>query len=273
LNLRQKPRAVVRLPALVPVSALAVFLLSACATTKVAPAPAEVSITRWEESEMIGALRRRAADFRSLRALVRVDYYGPDGRSSFQEAVLVERPERMRLETLSMLGAVLIVTVNDKEILGFHPREGAVVRGARSKENLRRYTQIPLELYEITALLAGLPPVDLNAPRRQNGNALILPSVNGKRDVVKFESDDAVPTGWERFDGDGAIELSARFTDYIQTAAGLFPAKIEVASARDGKRLELRYQEPEVNSALAPELFSQQIPANVKEYSIEALGR
>ena len=97
---------------------------------------------------------------RSLRSLARVDYAGPDGKGNVQEAVLVQRPDRLRLETLTFLGAVLIVTVDNNEIVGYHPREGIFVRGERTKENLLRYTQIPLELSEITSLLMGLAPVD-----------------------------------------------------------------------------------------------------------------
>ena len=47
--------------------------------------------------------------FRSLRALAQVDYAGPEGKHGFQEAVLVQRPDRLRLETLTFLGAILIV--------------------------------------------------------------------------------------------------------------------------------------------------------------------
>src|SRR5918999_1005426 len=160
------------------------------------------------------------ANFRrhvSGRGLTRLDYAGPDGKGNVQEAVLVQRPDQLRLETLTFLGAVLIVTVNDREIIGYHPREGIFVRGARNKENLLRYTQIPLELNEMTALLLGLPPVDTNAPRRQEGNTLIFSPNGRKQDAVTFESQTPVPTKWERFNEAGAVELSARFLDYVST--------------------------------------------------------
>ena len=115
---------------------------------------------------MIESMAQRREQFRSLRALAQVEYAGPEGKQGFQEAVLIQRPDRLRLETLSYLGAILIVTANDKEIIGYHPREGVFVRGARSKENMLRYTQIPLELDEITSLLMGLPPVGAATPKQ-----------------------------------------------------------------------------------------------------------
>src|SRR5262245_58213771 len=127
-----------------------------------------------------------------------------------------------------MLGAVLIVTANEREIIGYHPREGVLVRGQSSKANLLRYTQIPLELEEITALLAGLPPVDASGPWRQEGNALLFSPAGILKDKVVFELAQPVPTQWQRFNGSGAVELKALFSDYIKTAAGLFPSKINI---------------------------------------------
>ncbi len=72
----------------------------------------------------------------------------PDRKANtaFKKLFSCSGPIGLRLETLTFLGAILIVTANDKEIIGLHPREGVFVRGATTKENLRRYTQIPLSL-------------------------------------------------------------------------------------------------------------------------------
>ena len=95
------------------------------------------------------------------------------------------------------------------------------MRGDRTKANLSRYTQIPLDLEEITMLLIGLPPVDPKGPVEQDGNTLIFSSKDGKRDVVAFESQQPVPTKWERLNASSSVELSAEFSDYIETTAGL----------------------------------------------------
>jgi hypothetical protein len=153
------------------------FYLTGCATVAKTLAP-QPPTPQWESAKLIEALSQRRKQFRSLRALAHVNYSGPEGKHGFDEAVLVQRPDRLRLETLSMLGAILIVTANGKEIIGYHPREGVMVRGQSTKVNLLRYTQIPLELDEITSLLAGLPPVDASGPWRQEGNSLMF-SPNG----------------------------------------------------------------------------------------------
>ena len=246
--------------------------ITGCATATRPTQEPRLPPKQWATSELIDSLNQRNQQFRSLRALARLDYVGPDGKGNVQEAVLVQRPHRLRLETLTLLGAVLIVTVNDKEIIGHHSREGIFVRGPRTKENLLRYTQIPLELDEITALLMGLPPVDTRAPQRQEGPTLVFSPNGRKQDAVTFESQLPVPTKWERFNDAGALELSARFSDYIATPAGSFPSKIQVEAQLQKRKLEIRYQEPEINASLPPEIFTQEKPAHAQELRLETLG-
>ena len=247
--------------------------LSSGCTTAVAPPSPTVSTRQWNAGEIIQTLQQRDEQFRSLRALARLDYAGPEGKNSFQEAILIQRPDRLRLETLSFLGAIMIVTVNDQELLGYLPREGVFLRGQRSKENLRRLTKIPLplEVEEITSLLLGLPPVNTKAMPRQDGNSLSLAAADGGQDTVAFETDDTAPTRWERRNAGGEIEISVKFADYVPTPAGVFPSRITIESATQKRRLEIRYQEPELNATVPAENFSQQTPPNVKELPIEAL--
>jgi hypothetical protein len=263
------PAASFGLPSVLVIVFAVVF--SGCASVT-APTVPQLPAPQWESAQLIESITQRRAQFRTLRSLARINYAGPEGKHGFDEAVLVERPNRLRLETLSMLGAILIVTANDKEIIGYHPRDGVFVRGQSSKANLLRYTQIPLELEEITALLAGLPPVDASGPWRQEGNALLFSPNGNLKDTVAFESSQLVPTKWQRFNGSGAVELTAHFSDYITTPAGLFPSKINVDAPLQGKKLEIRFQEPELNATIPAESFSQQKPANVQEVPIELIG-
>lgn len=225
-----------------------------------------------DSDELVKNLAQRIHQFRSLRTLATVSYWGTDGRAGFQEAILVHRPDRLRLETLSPLGAILIVTVDADNIEGFHPREGLFYRGRSSKENLLRYIQIPLELGELTSLLMGLPPME--ARGRWEGGENSLYREIGERGMEKIVFDPAlgVPAGWQRLGLDGAVELSALFSEYIPTPAGLFPSKISLEAPAQQKRLEIRYQEPELNVALPLPLFVQEKPASAREIPLESLG-
>lgn len=235
------------------------------------PAEAPPSVIH-DPGELAKSLAGRLDHFRSLRALASVSYSGPDGRKAFQEAVVVRRPDHLRLETLSPLGAILIVTVNGREIIGFHPREALFFRGESSKENLLRYTQLSLELNELTALLMGLPPVEAGGSWQGGENSVFKAIKGGRKDTVAFDPTLAVPVKWERSDADGKTELSATFADYAATPVGLFPFKIVFEAPMQRRRLEIRYQEPELNVFLPLDLFVQKKPEHAKELPIESLG-
>jgi outer membrane lipoprotein-sorting protein len=239
------------------------------------PAPStlkEPPIEGWTAKKLVQILSQRDKQFRSLRTLAQVNYRGPEGRQGFQEAVVIQRPDRLRLETLSGLGAILVVTANANQIAGFHPREGLFIRGKTSKENLFRYTRIPLELEEITDLLMGLPPVTGASDWQIGGNSLYR-EIEGKgKEIVSFDPSREIPVRWYRLGPDGKPELSASFESFSSTPAGLFPLKISLEAAGQQRVLEITYQEPELNASIPPDLFSQQKPANAKELPIEAIG-
>jgi hypothetical protein len=242
------------------------------------PSPTELDleqppVTGWTADKLVGILSQRDRQFQSLRALASVHYHGPDGSQGFQEAVLVQRPDKARLETLSLLGAILIVTVNADQIAGLHPREGIFVRGQSSEANLFRYTRIPLELQDMTRLLLGLPPITNAADWQIGGSALYRELEGQAKEIVVFDLARELPVRWHRLSSDGRAELSAAFENFSATPAGLFPSKITLEVPAQERSLEIVYQEPEVNVELAPSLFVQEKPANAKEIPIEALDQ
>jgi outer membrane lipoprotein-sorting protein len=257
----------------IAVLAVLAGFLAGCSTA-LPPLPTEVSTRQWKTDELVQALKERAERFQSVRALAQVEYAGPEGKKGFQEAILIQRPDEMRLETLSLLGAIMIVTVNKNEITGYLPRDDAFLRGQPSSENLRRLMKIPvpLDVNEVTALLLGLPPVNIDKAAAQGGNSLTFPAPGDGNDTVTFATDQPAPSQWERRDARGESQISVRFADYMTTSAGLFPARISIESAAQKRRLDIRYQEPELNGKLPADLFSQKKPADVKELPIEALG-
>jgi outer membrane lipoprotein-sorting protein len=245
--------------------------LWSCAT--LAPRPPEVfPEERRPAQELVQGLVQRNAGLKSLRALADVYYSGSDGKGSFQEVVLVHRPDRLRLETLSPMGAVLILTASGDEITGFHTREGVFYRGKSSIENLYRFTQIPLAVNEVTAVLMGIPPVAGGGEWKREGPAIMRELGGGWKETVTFHPSQLLPIRWQRLDPSGKVEMSARFSDFINTPAGQFPLKIVLEAPTQQRRLAIVYKEPELNVDLASALFMQQKPENAREVSLDSLG-
>jgi len=279
LNLRRLPTQVTRgkITNRVLLAVMTLVMVGCSTVAPQIPLPPELGsgppVTGWTADKLAGILAQREQQFKSLRSLAAVHYRGPEGNQGFQEAILVQRPDKARLETLTLLGAILIVTVNADQIAGFHPREGLYLRGKSSKENLFRYTRIPLELNEMTRLLIGLPPVE-NSPDWQITGSSLYRELNGQgKEIVVFDLTREVPIRWYRLGSDGSPELSAAFDDFSSTPAGLFPARIILEAQPQKRSLEIVYQEPEINVEIAPSLFVQEKPASAQEVPIEALGR
>jgi hypothetical protein len=102
---------------------------------------------------------------------------------------------------------------------------------------------------------------------------MLIFAPNGrKRDVLTFDLQQPVPSKWERFNAEGKVELSAQFSNYVSMPAGLFAQRIVFEAPLQKKKVDIRYQEPEVNGSIPAELFSQQKPASAQEVPIEAVG-
>jgi len=222
--------------------------------------------------ELAQSLIQRTAELKSLRTLAGVYYSGSDGKGSFQEVVLVHRPDRLRLETLSPMGALLILTASADEIAGFHTREGVFYRGKSSPENLYRFTQIPLGVEEVTAVLMGLPPVAGEGEWKNEGPSIGRDLGGGWKETVTFHPSQLLPIRWQRLDPAGRVEMSARFSDFTTTPAGQFPLKIVLEAPAQQSRLEITYKEPELNVDLAAALFIQQKPESAREVPLDSLG-
>jgi hypothetical protein len=222
--------------------------------------------------ELVRELSQKADRFQSLRSLAEVYYWTKEEKGGFPGVVLVRRPDRLRLETLSPMGAVLIVTADSKEVVGFHLRKGIFYRGRSSKKNLRRYIQVPLELRDLTSLLMGLPPMESRGPWRQEGNSVRWLLSGGRSEVVSFDPAMGDPIRWKRVNPEGRTEISATFSGFHSTPAGKFPLRISLETEVPERRFEIRYQEPELNPPLPSALFVQQRPVHVREVPLDSLG-
>jgi outer membrane lipoprotein-sorting protein len=267
--------AIAALPAVfryLTLAAIAALLPSCALLTRPPAAPEVFPEERRPAQELVQSLGERAAALKSLRTLASVYYSGPDARQSFQEVVLVQRPDRVRLETLSPLGALLILTATGDELAGFHTREGVFYRGKSSPLNLYRFTQIPLSVGELTAVLMGLPPAAGEAEWKNEGPSIIREVRGGWKETITFDPSRPLPIRWQRLNPEGKVEMSARFSDFTTTPAGPFPLKIVLEAPTQQRRLEITYKEPELNVGLDAALFVQQKPENAREVPLDSLG-
>lgn len=258
----------IRFSAVVACGALLSLLLHGCA-----PLETEQPGTKaLGSAELLARLMQRNARLESLRSLAKISYRVGQQKGGFQGAIVVGRPDRFRLEAFSMFGTALVVTVDADAVTGFYPGENRFYRGVSSKENLFRYTQVLLDLKELTSLLMGMPPVVANARWEVTQNIVQRRLPGGSLDVVELISETGVPVRWERFDRSGALQFSAVFQEFSNTSAGPFPLKISFVVPDLERLVEIRYDEPEINAKLPDSLFVQNMPDTAVQVPLESLG-
>ena len=244
--------------------------LAACSTTKPPPiVPETLPDERRPIDDLLQTLARRDQQFKSLRSLASISYTGPDARQSFQEVVVVKRPDRLRLETLYPLGVLMIVTAAPPDLNVYHTREGVFYRG--KSDDLWRFTRIPLNVAETASLLMGQPP-GTKGEWRHDGPAIVRDAGGGWKETVTFQQGEALPIRWQLLNPGGVVELVAEFGNYTQTGAGPFPTRIALENPTQKRRIEITYKDPEVNADLPSTLFVQQKPENAREVALDSAG-
>lgn len=246
--------------------------LAGCSTAKTPLIPEKLPEERRPIDDLLRTLAERNSELKSLRSLANVSYSGPEGKQSFQEIVVIHRPDRLRLETLYPLGVLMIVTASPDELAGYHTREGVFYRGKSSRENLWRFTRIPLSVAEAASLLMGLPPA-AKGEWRHEGPSIVRDAGSGWKETMSFEQGQALPIRWQLLNPKGGVELSAEFGDYSKSAAGpSFPMRIALENTPQKRRVEITYKDPELNVDLEPALFVQKKPDNAREVALDSIG-
>lgn len=138
---------------------LAVVCLSLAACTAQKPAkPGPPPTTLPTAAQLLDSLATRRDSVRGLRALAKLRYRHPDGSTTSNEAIVVSRPDRLRVEVLSLFGAVFVLTTESGDFTAYVRQENTIYRGDASPENMWRYARIGLPVVDLIDLMLGTPP-------------------------------------------------------------------------------------------------------------------
>jgi hypothetical protein len=229
----------------------ALAVASACASLPREPPLVPLAADDATAAAWLARLRERESSLRSMRAVGKLRVEAENGKGRVREVIVAERPARLRLETLNLLGQTQALLVVDGE--GFEFFDGRRVERGRSSE--RALEHLGLELAPdaaVTALLA--------APALPEGEPLQVLGGGGVRVVV-------FPTWRLRFspvgelraldalDPAGALEWSARYERWQEVPGGRYPFEIVLHFAGSRLRAELELERVELDLWLDPSLF------------------
>lgn len=218
------------------------------------------------------ALSSRESALKSFRALGSVSYTGRGEKGSFQSAIVVERPNKIRVEALSPFGAVWILTYDGKELVRLDTRAGVRQRGEGTEERMRAHLKLPMTVNDLIHILMGLPPQrDFSGPYRDpvydpalGATRIARPFSQNGEQRIWLSSLEEPPVRIEEEDRSG-IFFRADFLHPVNDGGLSFPTEINVFFPRELIRVRILYKTPELNPSLSKAVFEQERDGRVRE--------
>jgi outer membrane lipoprotein-sorting protein len=247
------------------------LIATACQPAKLRP---RLPTTLPTAARLVEALAERRAAVHSVRGFAQIAYESGEENLGARHAVLARRPDHFRLEVLSPFGALAVVASDAQELVVYARREAKIYRGPANAASVGAYTQVPVDVADVTAILLGAPPErtptgPLAVARDDDAGAikLTIPVANG-RQLVWFEPDTLVPVASET-PLDRGQRLRVAFGDYKQIGSLRFPHAIDMRAEPGDRVVRVRYATPSINTDIAENLFRFPPREGLQELVIE----
>jgi outer membrane biogenesis lipoprotein LolB len=137
---------------------VAAALLAAACVHRAPLPPAEWPLSLAEVQADVERLVREGESRRSLRAAGKLRVRTPDRDGRVREIILAQRPDRLRLESLSPLGQAVGLLVTDGTRYSFF--DGERIESGEVSGELLRHVGLALQPGEAVEVLLAAPPVD-----------------------------------------------------------------------------------------------------------------
>jgi hypothetical protein len=174
-----------------------------------------------------------------------------------REAVLVRRPDQVRIDVLSPFGLALALGVQGALLWAYPPAEATLYEGTATPENMNRFLGAPVAVPDIVDVLLGGPPArrpvgPLALAWTDEGEYRLVVPIAGGEQRVWFSGRTLAVLRAEEGRGD-EVALRIAFDDYDDDG---FPRSIEVEVPPSGANARLRFDDVEPNLAIDPALFA-----------------
>ena len=239
----------------------ALLALVGCRT--LAPSVAPLPAGDGRPAELLRGLAVLAAERSALRASARVSIEGERRASFARQLLLLERPARLRLEVMGVLGQRVAVLATDGSQYDLYRAERPGIESGEVHPGiLWEVAGLALTPEEAVQLALGAPLAPAETPSIAGSAALPEGGVRVElgyragdlRRTLEFDAGAALRR-YAVFDPAGALVLEARYGDYRDVGGSRFAHEIAVELPAAASRAEIRFQWVELNPELPDELF------------------
>ena len=226
-------------------------------------------------ADLDAALAVRRDAVHSLRALARLRYRDTEQSVTSREAIIVSRPNRVRVEVLSLFGSVFLLVADDGQMTAYAREENTVYRGQASPQNLERYVHLGLPVDELVDIVLGTPPV--RSGRAQVTFDAAAGAIRLRRSFAQgaqtvWFSEASVPLASEESDADGTARWRATFGEYEDHGGIPVATRIGLDLPRWSQSMEIALHDLELNPTLDRSVFAFQAPSGTKVVDLHSLA-
>jgi outer membrane lipoprotein-sorting protein len=226
-------------------------------------------------AELEAVLAKRRDTVHSLRALAHVRYRDPEESNSSREAIVVARPDRLRVEVLSLFGSVFVLAADDGLLTAYARQENTLYRGHASPENLWRYVRLTLPVSDLVDLVLGTPPLrqtkeaDVSFDPWTGSIQLVQEWAHGAQ-LVWF-SPTALPLRTEEQGPDRQTLWRATFDNYESQNGFAVATRIALELPAWQRSLDIALEDIDLNPKLDSAVFAVQTPPGSKVVDLDAV--
>lgn len=194
----------------------------------------------------------------------------PDRSMSGNQVLLIEKPDRLRAEVLSLFGSpVLLLTADGEELDVLLPFENEFYTGSASPENLGRFVRLPLQLKDLVRVLLYQPPI-ISAERVTgydlNGDGWLVERHNPPyRQELFFDAQRRLVE--VKYYNRSGLSLAIDYDKFSDE--GRMPQQFEINFPKYETTASLKFSDLEINGELDPNLFKLTIPQGAEVFSLE----
>jgi hypothetical protein len=239
---------------------LAVLCLAATACQTLPTPGAPLSPADPRPAGLLAALASEREARHAIRASARVSLSGQRGGSFARQLLLVERPARLRVEVIGLVGQRVAVLATDGQRYDLYRSEtGLVEHGEIHPGVLYEVAGIPLTPEQAVMLLLGAPETGAaslpNSVRLFPDGAIHVAWRGGGVDsVLEFDAEGRVRRYAVTVEN-GAALLRVAYDDYRLVAGVPFAHRVDFDFPRAHSRAEVAFRAVELNPLLSDDLF------------------
>lgn len=225
-----------------------------CAGPRLVERPPELAQTQQLAAEMFRHVFERNKKISTLKASVRLRMTRAHLSRSIEQAILIKRPESLRLDSFNMLGELLYQLVyHDGDLHIVRPQDHYYRHSLDATALLREELHLDIDIRSVIQLLSGGIPLEekQNYLAVSKQHTIIL---RGESSQLILDKESLLPQRYMAYTVGGSL-YEVSFADYRSVAGVSFPYQIFIQVSRPRVSLRVAFSHVTINERIGRDRF------------------